>query len=245
MTGDAAQRAAMPSPALGSAPQSLIASHHVDLHHQPLWARAAAREGQARGGERDPGPGTHPAHPHSPGSARCRPWERAGASAHAGLTLLPAPCSCSQDLLLWTNPRNSAIALGVVTAAYAALRFGAANPLLTGAYIGLVLVLGCFLWNNIASFTHRRVADRVLGAWVPPQRDEVARRAPVIGQGSPPLLLPRARCTRRTSALGPFHRQSAMQATRACAAAAQGGCVGGAGQGLCSQGDGAHQQGAV
>lgn len=73
----------------------------------------------------------------------------------SGRVRLPVKDKRVEDLLLWTNPRNSAIALGVVTAAYAALRFGAANPLLTGAYIGLVLVLGCFLWNNIASFTHR------------------------------------------------------------------------------------------
>lgn len=132
-----------------------------------------------------------------------------------------------------------------MTAAYAALRFGAANPLLTGAYIGLVLVLGCFLWNNIASFTHRRVADRVLGAWVPRQRDEVARRAPVAAQWLPAARAARRAWCRETSTLGPFNRRSAVQATRACAAAAQGGCVGGAGQGLCSQGDGAHQQGAV
>ena len=51
-----------------------------------------------------------------------------------------------------------------MTAAFAALQWGSVNPLQTSAYLGLVLVLGCFLWNNIASFTHRCVPGSLLGA---------------------------------------------------------------------------------
>ncbi len=47
---------------------------------------------------------------------------------------------------------------------YAALQYGSVNPLQTSAYVGLVLVLGCFLWNNIASFTHRWVLGWLVGA---------------------------------------------------------------------------------
>ncbi|KAI7836748.1 hypothetical protein COHA_009386 [Chlorella ohadii] len=73
----------------------------------------------------------------------------------SGRVRLPVKDPRVQELLLWTNPRNSAIAVGGVTAVYAALQYGSVNPLQTSAYVGLVLVLGCFLWNNIASFTHR------------------------------------------------------------------------------------------
>lgn len=57
--------------------------------------------------------------------------------------------------MLWKNPRNSAIALAAATGAWAFLQFGNINPIQTSAYLLLTAVLGCFLWNNLASFTHR------------------------------------------------------------------------------------------
>lgn len=60
-----------------------------------------------------------------------------------------------EELLLWRDPKKSAIALGAATAAFAVLQFAAVNLLQTTAYTLLTLVLGCFIWNNVASFTNK------------------------------------------------------------------------------------------
>lgn len=68
------------------------------------------------------------------------------------------PCglpSLQEELLLWRDPKKSAIAFGGATALAAFLSFAKVNAIQTSAFVLLVLTLGCFLWNNIASFAHK------------------------------------------------------------------------------------------
>jgi hypothetical protein len=75
-----------------------------------------------------------------------------------------SPCSLQEELLLWRDPKRSAIALGASTAAFLVLQFAKVNVIQWSAYLVLVAVLGCFLWNNLASFTHRQVGCDQRGA---------------------------------------------------------------------------------
>ncbi|PSC72227.1 reticulon B2 [Micractinium conductrix] len=68
---------------------------------------------------------------------------------------LPVKNPQLEELLLWRDPKRSAIALGGVTAVFLLLQFARINLLQTVAYALLTLVLGCFLWNNLASFTNK------------------------------------------------------------------------------------------
>jgi hypothetical protein len=67
------------------------------------------------------------------------------------------PCSLQEELLLWRDPKRSAIVLGASTVGFLVLQFAKVNVIQWSAYLVLVAVLGCFLWNNLASFTHRQV----------------------------------------------------------------------------------------
>ena len=60
-----------------------------------------------------------------------------------------------EDLLLWRDPMRSGIALGGATAAFVVLQFARFNAVSATAYLLIILVLGCFFWNNIASFTKK------------------------------------------------------------------------------------------
>ncbi|KAL4450106.1 hypothetical protein ABPG77_010775 [Micractinium sp. CCAP 211/92] len=68
---------------------------------------------------------------------------------------LPFKNPALEELLLWRDPKKSGAALGGATAVFVFLQFAHINLLQTVAYTLLTLVLGCFLWNNLASFTHR------------------------------------------------------------------------------------------
>lgn len=68
---------------------------------------------------------------------------------------LPFKNPALEELLLWRDPKKSGAALGASTAAFLFLQFAHINLLQTVAFTLLTLVLGCFLWNNLASFTHR------------------------------------------------------------------------------------------
>jgi len=59
------------------------------------------------------------------------------------------PPFLQEDLLLWRDPKKSAVALGGVTAIFLALQFAKINLLQSLAFTLLSLVLGCFLWNNL------------------------------------------------------------------------------------------------
>lgn len=76
---------------------------------------------------------------------------------HAPLTFpRPAlPRRPQEELLLWRDPKKSAAVLGGAVALWATLNFGHFNALQSAAYVLLSLVLGCFLWNNLASFVHK------------------------------------------------------------------------------------------
>ena len=60
-----------------------------------------------------------------------------------------------EDLLLWRDPKKSGAVLGGATVAFLFLSFAKINFISTLAYTLLSLVLGAFLWNNIASFTKK------------------------------------------------------------------------------------------
>ncbi len=60
-----------------------------------------------------------------------------------------------EELLLWRDPKKSGIVLGGATAAVLFLQFARFNVISTAAYGLISLILGCFLWNNIAAFTHK------------------------------------------------------------------------------------------
>ena len=67
-------------------------------------------------------------------------------------TLLPPTV---EDLLLWRDPKKSGIALGGATALFLTLQLASFNVISTTAYALISLILGCFLWNNVASLTHK------------------------------------------------------------------------------------------
>lgn len=56
-----------------------------------------------------------------------------------------------EELLLWRDPKKSGIALAACTAVFAVLQFAKVNFIQTAAYALLIVVLGCFLWNNLAT----------------------------------------------------------------------------------------------
>lgn len=68
---------------------------------------------------------------------------------------LPVKNKQIEDLLLWRDTSKSGIALGGATAAFLVLQFARFNAVATFAYALISLVLGSFIWNNIAAFTHR------------------------------------------------------------------------------------------
>lgn len=63
--------------------------------------------------------------------------------------------TAQEELLLWRDPKKSGAALGAATAAFLFLQFAHINLLQTVAYTLLTLVLGCFLWNNLARQAYR------------------------------------------------------------------------------------------
>ncbi|GAB4818885.1 hypothetical protein N2152v2_005931 [Parachlorella kessleri] len=68
---------------------------------------------------------------------------------------LPVKNKQIEDLLLWRDTSKSSIALGAATAAFLVLQYARFNAIATTAYALISLVLGSFIWNNIAAFTHR------------------------------------------------------------------------------------------
>lgn len=64
---------------------------------------------------------------------------------------------------MWRNPRNSALVLGGATAAFAVVSFGSYSGVQIAAYLALLYVATCFLWNNVASFTKKCAAAREWG----------------------------------------------------------------------------------
>lgn len=67
-----------------------------------------------------------------------------------GCSELAATAPAQEELLLWRDPKKSGAALGASTAAFLFLQFAHINLLQTVAFTLLTLVLGCFLWNNLA-----------------------------------------------------------------------------------------------
>ena len=150
----------------------------------------------------------------------------------------PAPGPLQEELVMWRNPRNSAIALGAATAVFAFLQFAKVNAIQTGAYALLTAVLGCFLWNNLASFTHRcdgALPDGGARGAAPRRRWDAAAASTSRARMHADRL--RYRCRR------PRRRPPAPQGARARAAAAQGGRERGASQGRGGARLGADQQG--
>lgn len=154
--------------------------------------------------QRPPRPGTAPPAPQQ------RRWEPRALTAAAGGAPARqlAPCAvpgCAPDtgiaaaaprpapqegLLLWQDPKKSAAALGAATAAFAFLQFAHVSFLQSGAYLLLVGVLGCFLWNNIATFAHRWEERVPRGAWGQPGAGCV--RGGACDRPVPPPLQPHA-----------------------------------------------------
>lgn len=56
---------------------------------------------------------------------------------------------------MWRDPKKSGIALGAATAIFGTLQFATFNPIVAVAYVLISVILGCFIWNNIASVTHK------------------------------------------------------------------------------------------
>lgn len=137
---------------------------------------------------------------------------------------------------MWRNPRNSALVLGGATVVFAFLQFAKVNAIQTSAYVLLAAVLGCFLWNNIASFTHRCGA-----ALQAPAHEATGVQAPVCCRRQADMRMHADRL-RYGCRRVPCH-VSAPQAACARAAAAEGGRERGASQGHCGGGHGARQQG--
>lgn len=77
------------------------------------------------------------------------------ASATPSKVSLPLKNKQLEELLLWRDVKKSGIALGGATAAFLLLQFAHFNAISSAAYALISLILGCFLWNNIASFTHK------------------------------------------------------------------------------------------
>lgn len=60
-----------------------------------------------------------------------------------------------EELLLWRDQKRSALVLGVISAGFGVVQFAKINAIQSAAYLLLAAVLGCFLWNQVAGFTHK------------------------------------------------------------------------------------------
>lgn len=67
------------------------------------------------------------------------------------------PLCAVEELLLWRDPKKSGIALAGSTVVFLFVQFARFNAISLSAYLLISLILGCFLWNNIASLTHKYV----------------------------------------------------------------------------------------
>ena len=65
------------------------------------------------------------------------------------------PARAVEELLLWRDPKKSGAVLGGATLAFVVLQFARFNVIATLAYAVMSVVLGAFIWNNIASFTKK------------------------------------------------------------------------------------------
>lgn len=60
-----------------------------------------------------------------------------------------------EDILLWRDTKKSGAALAVVTAVFSVVQFAKFNVISAWCYSTMALILGAFLWNAFANFTHR------------------------------------------------------------------------------------------
>ncbi|KAL4853081.1 Reticulon-like protein B4 [Chlorella vulgaris] len=68
---------------------------------------------------------------------------------------LPVKDPRLEELLLWRDQKRSALVLGVISAGFGVVQFAKINAIQSAAYLLLAAVLGCFLWNQVAGFTHK------------------------------------------------------------------------------------------
>lgn len=94
---------------------------------------------------------------------------------------------------MWRNPRNSAVVLGGATAAFAVVSFGKYSGIQIAAYLALLYVATCFIWNNVANFT-KKCAQWLLArgrtAWGNELACPADGRAPALGWGAPAVRPP-------------------------------------------------------